>query len=656
VISTAARHRTRLREIVFAITSRPALRVALFALLCSIYCLGRVARSWLRGRTRADGTLRFLGLAVGQFRREGVRTVGFRRQALVSHPYIFELPEARSLKQATVGRLWLWLADGLKLEGFYADAEAVYRRTAQRYPAIADLALIGLADIYLLHALWADEFQAYYSGNIALAPLQHLAADSQPATWHSRAPSAAADLLNEALARNPHNKDAHWLLANVDALQERWADVIRHMSVVVHLTGPTLEVLFQNARAIFAFDPDEGRRQYADLVGPSWRTIVRRLASSDELKGETCFRRDVVCEDRCTLQIRTHLVTRGQAVDIDHVVEFDRRHLYAYAEAEILPRYGMISVDGRWLLTDSAHVKKPHWPVFTTGLAALSSKSALLCTSYPTDIGVPQAIYIGNNNNYFHWIIEELPRLKSILSDSRYDQVPVLVPNDAAPWQTELLIRLGVSRDRHLSADFSNPLTVPYLVSPPRLAKDLVVHPAAVSFLREKLVPHHETLEVRSGRRFYLHRGSAAGRAMLNEAEVIRRFLAAGFSLVDPGRMSIDQQIDLFKDAEIIAGPGGAAFTNIIWAPKGAKIIALASDDILTETFSSIAAALGQEYWLCTGPSYPRAHRRWIWTEFNFALDIADVDACLASVLASLRKDRVSAFAEAPTRPMARAS
>jgi hypothetical protein len=635
----------RLRAQPLRVARSEGARLAMFWLLCAAYSLGRHR---VRAVSRSEHRMsrwRFLTLATQQLREEGLRHVAFGHGPLVSLPYLIDAL-GRDPGRARAGfraRAGLFLADGLKAEGFYADAEHLYRRIARKHHGVADVALTGLADLIFLQAQWASEFHAYAADNIALNPLARLPADPRRATWHERKFTDAVAVLDEALAHNPQNRDALWLMANIFELQDRWGDGLKVARRYADVAGRTREIIYHEARSIFALNADEGERVYGEAAGGAWRTAVRQFASSEDLRDEGRLLRDVPCEAACELRIKTHVVTRGEQFDIDHAVQFAPRRLYEYADAEILPRFGMIAVDGQWLLTDTAHVKRLHWPVFTRGLAAVTQDRALLCTAHPIDAPCEEAIYIGNNNNYFHWIVEELPRLKPILADPRYRKTAVLIPHDAAAWQLDLIARLGIGRDRWVFTDFSVPVRLARLISPPRLAKDLVVHPAAVRFLRETFVPNEAALKPRAGKRLYLAR-DAQGRALLNESEVMARFVAAGFRVVNPGVMTLDAQMELFSDAEVIAGPGGAALTNILFAPRDAKIIALASDDVLTETFSSMAAALGQEYWLCTGPAFARAHRYWIWTRYNFILDLDDVDACLASLETALTRSRIAAF------------
>ena len=137
------------------------------------------------------------------------------------------------------------------------------------------------------------------------------------------------------------------------------------------------------------------------------------------------------------------------------------------------------------------------------------------------------------------------------------------------------------------------------------------------------------------GRRLYLARRSQGIREarLLNERNLIERFKRADFSIVDTGSMSLGEQIELFSGAEVIAAPGGAAFTNILFAPKEARMLTLAPTGVIRETFTSIAHTIGQDAWCCAGVSYARSHPQWIWTTFDFEIKESDIDFALEMML-----------------------
>jgi len=60
-----------------------------------------------------------------------------------------------------------------------------------------------------------------------------------------------------------------------------------------------------------------------------------------------------------------------------------------------------------------------------------------------------------------------------------------------------------------------------------------------------------------------------------NEAAVRDLLAAYGFQDVDPGHLSVAEQIATFAQAELIVATHGAGLTNIVFASPGARVIEL---------------------------------------------------------------------------------
>jgi capsular polysaccharide biosynthesis protein len=270
--------------------------------------------------------------------------------------------------------------------------------------------------------------------------------------------------------------------------------------------------------------------------------------------------------------------------------------------------------------------------VFSQEVKRLSKGSALIVAPEEVEYVYDNAVFIGYNANYYHWLIEELPRLSLAIRAEKLDVRAVLVDQNAREWQLELLQRFGFASDGIRRVDFTRLVKVRNVIVPSRLSTNGVAHPEAVSNVRATLLKGLPGT-CRTGKRLYVTRDSAPGRSLLNTDEIISRFQRAGFTIVNPSHMSISEQIDTFSDAEVIAGPAGAGLSNTIFAPADARLIQLGPTDSCWETFTSIAAAVGQRSCWCLGRGFARPYKRWIWTEFDFVVDPDDVDLCLDRML-----------------------
>ncbi len=94
-----------------------------------------------------------------------------------------------------------------------------------------------------------------------------------------------------------------------------------------------------------------------------------------------------------------------------------------------------------------------------------------------------------------------------------------------------------------------------------------------------------------AGQRVFLSRADARKRIMVNEAALIARLAQEGYAIVTPGTLSALEQIALFRDAALLVGPHGAAFTNLLFAASGGDgpvVVELHQDNYPASAFAKL--------------------------------------------------------------------
>jgi len=220
-----------------------------------------------------------------------------------------------------------------------------------------------------------------------------------------------------------------------------------------------------------------------------------------------------------------------------------------------------------------------------------------------------------HDGNYFHWMVEILPRLFMIERLVEDKSIPLLVSDALNPNLYDLL-RLVAHPDRPiLRLDPSRLCRVRHLTYPSDVSRILDIYEGesgydtaylAVELIKRTVQQVKRALIASVGsrrRRLYLRRGSKY-RLLLNDRELEERLAAIGFELLDLNGLSIVAQVELFSQAEIVVGPMGAAVANIVWCPEGTPVVVLDSDHpalpfcILTQ----LAEVCGARALLITGP------------------------------------------------------
>lgn len=179
----------------------------------------------------------------------------------------------------------------------------------------------------------------------------------------------------------------------------------------------------------------------------------------------------------------------------------------------------------------------------------------------------------GTGVNYYHFLMDLLPRWGAFAEAMPGRRPDVLFANRNTRFARELLALAGLDGIPTIEptkriAVRPDRLWVPGLTNTEYLAPRWTTR-----WLRENL-PARRTTD--RPRRIYVTRGSARNsRRVNNEAEVLSLLRRHGFTVFDPGRHPVQDQIDTFAAAEVVVGPHGAALTNLNFSPPGVRVLEL---------------------------------------------------------------------------------
>jgi hypothetical protein len=195
------------------------------------------------------------------------------------------------------------------------------------------------------------------------------------------------------------------------------------------------------------------------------------------------------------------------------------------------------------------------------------------------------------DGNYYHFLHDVLPRLALL------ERCPEAGPPDlwyvprARPFQRELLELLDLPADRVVDADEVPHVRAERLLVPTVPDLDLN-HPAwATQYLRARLRP--AGTKPRPGRRIYVTRGAMPHtRILVDEDEVLAALDRFGFERIDPGAMTVPEQIRAFAEAELVLAPHGAALANLAFASAGATVVELFAPDFVQGCYWKLATTV----------------------------------------------------------------
>jgi capsular polysaccharide biosynthesis protein len=195
--------------------------------------------------------------------------------------------------------------------------------------------------------------------------------------------------------------------------------------------------------------------------------------------------------------------------------------------------------------------------------------------------------------NYYHFLYDSIARLGVLETTGPDVAVDAYVVPHATRYQRQLLELAGIDGsliqpERGLTV-VADRLLVP---SNPNWA--LQAPPDSVAWLRERLRPSRSS---GSPRRLYLTRGAAPhSRRYCEEDELMPELERRGFLRLDPGTLSVQEQIDTFAEAEVIVAPHGAGLTNVTFSPPDVRVLEMFASTYVHLGLWSICEALGAQY------------------------------------------------------------
>jgi capsular polysaccharide biosynthesis protein len=226
--------------------------------------------------------------------------------------------------------------------------------------------------------------------------------------------------------------------------------------------------------------------------------------------------------------------------------------------------------------------------------------------------GVHITVLAAGADNYYHSMLLGLARLAAVPENYQAAAAGLLVPQGGMRQRDMLpLMDLMPSMVVHDVAP-DETLRVETLILPLSVSGDSAYHPCVAEFFRSistNVPPSSE----RMPRRIYLDRRGSPMRKLVNENALVAALERMGFVAVDPGLMSIPDQIRLFRGAEVIVAPHGASLTNLGFCRPGCVVVELLMDAYVNWCFRHLAALMHLNYDCVIG----RAQRPWPELDLN---------------------------------------
>ncbi len=226
-----------------------------------------------------------------------------------------------------------------------------------------------------------------------------------------------------------------------------------------------------------------------------------------------------------------------------------------------------------------------------------------------------------NGDNYYHWLLDSLPRWKLLQAANFPDYDFVLLQGRSSRFQDETLDRLNIPAAKRLrcSKNFVHQferLVVPAMPFPVQEVPDW-----ACAWVRS-LFPERAS----GPEKIYLSRRGAARRRFVNEPELQKALEERGFVSVQPETLTVAEQAKLLSSVRCVVAPHGAALANLVFAPPGTVLLELFDPQYRHRNYANLAAACGHHYLSLDGQATNDAGEQ----RLEYAVDISAVVGTIA--------------------------
>lgn len=199
--------------------------------------------------------------------------------------------------------------------------------------------------------------------------------------------------------------------------------------------------------------------------------------------------------------------------------------------------------------------------------------------------------------NYYHWLIDLLPRVALLQSVEEgfhtFDRF--LINGSHAPYEAESLQALGVPAGKINYVEETDRFQIEQATLPSMDHGAKVIAPWKIEVLRalrDSLPPAPK----KGARRLYVSRKDAAVRRVINEPELESILRENGFTAVTLESHSWAEQVSMFAEAEVVLAPHGAALANIAFCKPGAVLVEINTRAGYRDFYLQLAASAGLRY------------------------------------------------------------
>jgi hypothetical protein len=288
----------------------------------------------------------------------------------------------------------------------------------------------------------------------------------------------------------------------------------------------------------------------------------------------------------------------------DEISFLDRVCAFDVAGATVFSGEWLIKTADGFVVND-VNVGTPHHLPSVYGNAGQAASRHHLIYKKPSD-NIGSVFLFGGDDNYYHWIHDVLPRICWYALAPDLHSLKPLVFRVKKRFQQQILAAFGIDASECVSMDYPGVSYADRLVVPLISDQNGTFRPQygqarrfTHDFFGKRVCEGYATDEwpnLNSGKHIYIKRGDVKRRKVINENEVEKFFANAGFTVIDPARLSVKEQVGVFNGASVVVGAHGAGLVNICFCREKTLVIELAYNTWPSNYFKVISSDRNLNY------------------------------------------------------------
>jgi len=198
-----------------------------------------------------------------------------------------------------------------------------------------------------------------------------------------------------------------------------------------------------------------------------------------------------------------------------------------------------------------------------------------------------------STNNYYHWLIDALPRFLMIKEEMKQENVSLLLPDTCGKFILAIMKHFELNDITFINR--GSYFFAPDLLLPSYTVGSGHIHPSYVRDVQAHLLSRINSNITNS--RVYVSRGKQKARKIHNENELLNVLIPLGFRVVYFEELNFEEQVRIVRNTDVLVTSHGANVTNCMFMPDNSKVLEIIRSDQPNFCYWALATVTNKKYY-----------------------------------------------------------